>query len=121
MYKNIPVNTPLITGNAKKYLLKCINTGWISSEGNYVKIFEKKFAKYIGKKFGVSTSSGTAAIEIAISALKIKEGDEVILPAFTIISCILPLIKIGAKPVLVDSDPINWNLDINPYFIFIFK
>jgi len=109
----IPVNTPKIFGNEKAYVNKCLSTGWVSSEGPYVKKFESLFAKYNNRKFGISVSNGTAALEISIKALNLKKGDEVIIPAFTIFSSILCLLKQGIKPVLVDSDSNNWNMDIN--------
>lgn len=108
----IPVNEPLLDGNEKRYLQECIETGWISSEGPFVKEFEAKLAKRVGRKHGVAVASGTAALDIAIAALGIRSGDEVILPAFTIISCILQIVRCGASPVLVDSDPVTWNMDV---------
>jgi perosamine synthetase len=108
----IPVNTPLLDGNEKKYLIECIDSGWISSEGPFVKAFEEKFASRMGRRHGVAVINGTAAIDAAIEALDIGPGDEVILPAFTIISCISQLVRNGAKPVLVDSDPLTWNMDV---------
>ena len=110
---NIPVNEPLIIGNAKKYVLKCLNSGWISSEGEYVPKFESKFANYIGKKYGVSVVNGPAAIELCVETLNLKKGDEVIMPTFTIISCILPLVRKKIKPVLIDSKLDDWNMDVN--------
>ena len=109
----IPVNEPLLDGNEKKYLNDCIESGWISSEGPYVNLFEKKFASRIGRKHAISVTSGTAALDAAVQALGIKSGDEVILPSFTIISCVLQIIRVGAVPVLIDSDPITWNMDIS--------
>jgi len=108
----IPVNEPLLDGNEKQYLLECIETGWISSEGPFVKEFEQKFASRVGRKHGIAVTNGTAAIDAAVEALGIGPGDEVILPAFTIISCILQIVRSGATPVLVDSDPITWNMDV---------
>lgn len=108
----IPVNEPLLDGNEKKYLLECIETGWISSEGPFIKEFEQKFAARMGRKHGIAVCNGTAAIDAAVEALGIGPGDEVIMPTFTIISCINQIIRNGAKPVLVDSDPITWNMDI---------
>ena len=113
MKKFIPVNTPLLDGSERNYLQKCIETGWISSEGPFVQDFEQKFARLCGRKHAVSVSSGSAALEIAVHALGIKKGDEVILPTFTIISCVAPLIRIGAIPVLVDADPLTWNMDVS--------
>ncbi len=108
----IPVNTPLLSGREKELLNQCIETGWISSEGPFVKEFEKKFAGYLGRNFGVACANGSGALDIAVAALKISEGDEVIMPAFTIISPAFSVIRAGAKPVLVDSDPITWNMNI---------
>lgn len=108
----IPVNTPLFGGNEEKYILECIRTGWISSEGPYVKEFEKEFAGYVDRKEGIAVANGSAALDIAVAALKIGYGDEVIMPAFTIISPALSVVRAGAVPVLVDSDPITWNMDV---------
>ena len=107
------VNEPNLHGNEKKYLQKCINDGFISSSGPFVEKFERKFAKRVKRKFAISVSNGTAALQLAFESLNIKKNAEVILPSFTIISCILPVIRCGAKPVLVDSDPLTWNMDVN--------
>jgi perosamine synthetase len=108
----IPVNEPLLDGNEKKYLLECIDTGWISSEGPFVERFEQAFARRVGRRHAVAVANGTAALEIAVEALAIGPGDEVILPTFTIISCIHQIVRAGATPVLVDSDPLSWNMDV---------
>ena len=108
----IPVNQPLLSGNEKKYLIECIDTEWISSEGSFVTRFEEAFAEKVSRRFGIAVANGTAALDIAVKALGIGVGDEVILPTFTIISCIHQIIRSGAKPVLVDSDPLTWNMDI---------
>ncbi len=109
----IPVNEPLLNGNEKKYLCECIDTGWISSEGPFVGRFEEKVAAMVGRKYGIAVSNGTAALEIAVKALKIGEGDEVIMPTFTIISCAMAVTKAGAVPVLVDSNKYTWNMDVD--------
>jgi len=108
----IPVNTPLLDGNERKYLLECLDTGWISSEGPFVKRFEDEFAAKVGRKFGVAVSNGSVALDAAVVALGIGPGDEVILPAFTIISCAAAIVRAGAVPVVVDSDPVTWNMDV---------
>lgn len=108
----IPVNEPLLNGNEKKYLCECIDTGWISSEGPFVKKFEEKMADLVHRKYGISVANGTAALEIAVAALGIQDGDEVIMPAFTIVSCATAVVKKGGIPVLVDSDPFTWNMNI---------
>ena len=111
-HKFIPVNEPLLDGNEKKYLIECIETGWISSEGPFIKLFEEKFAARVGRKHGIAVTNGTAAIDAAVDALGIGPGDEIILPTFTIISCVAQIVRCGAIPVLVDSDPDTWNMDV---------
>ena len=112
-YPFIPVNIPLVNGNEKKYLNECIDTGWISSEGPFVNQFEDQFASRVQRNYAVAVTNGTAALDVAVEALRIGSGDEVIIPAFTIISCIGQVIRSGATPVLVDCDPLTWNMDIN--------
>jgi perosamine synthetase len=107
----IPVNEPLLNGNEKKYLQECIDTGWISSEGPFVKKFEKNFAKFIGRKHAIAVANGTAAIDIAIAASGLQKGDEIILPSFTIISCISEILRRGIIPVWIDADPLTWNMN----------
>ena len=109
----IPVNEPLLEGNEKKYLTECIETGWISSEGPFVHKFEAGLASYLGVKNGIAVANGTAALETALFALGVKNGDEVIMPSFTIISCATACIRLGAKPVLVDIDPQTWTMDVS--------
>lgn len=109
----IPVNEPLLNGNEKKYLCECIDTGWISSEGPFVKMFEQKMSERVHRKYGIAVSNGTAALEVAVQALGIGEGDEVIMPAFTIISCAMAVTKLGAVPVLIDSDINTWNMKVD--------
>ncbi|MHA4844008.1 DegT/DnrJ/EryC1/StrS family aminotransferase [Flavitalea antarctica] len=113
MSNPVPVNTPSLTGNELKYLSQCIETGWISSEGPFITEFEKKFSDYIGTEHGVAVSSGSAALDIAVQAIGIGEGDEVIMPAFTIISPAQSVIRAGGIPVLVDCDKDSWNIDVS--------
>ena len=108
----IPVNSPLLAGNEKKYLNECIDTGWISSEGPFVKKFENNMANYIGRKYATACSNGSAAIDIAVRALELKAGDEVIMPTFTIISCAQSLVNHGVTPVLIDSDYKTFNINV---------
>lgn len=109
----IPVNQPLLDGNEKQYLLECIETGWISSEGPFVKQLEEQFAARVGRQYGISVTNGSAALDAAVIALGIGPGDEVILPTFTIISCAAAIVRAGAIPVVVDSDPTTWNMNVN--------
>tara|TARA_A100001011_G_C14294645_1_gene837870 strand:- start:65 stop:1213 length:1149 start_codon:yes stop_codon:yes gene_type:complete len=111
-YKFIPVNEPVVTSSDAKSVYKTVKSGWISSTGNEINKFEKKFAKIINKKYATTVSNGTAALEIALKALGIKKNDEVIIPNFTIISNALAVIKLNATPVPVDCNHFNWNMNI---------
>jgi perosamine synthetase len=108
----IPVNEPLLDGNEKKYLNECIDTGWISSEGPFVKQFEQQLAARVGRQYGIAVCNGSVALDAAVVALGIGHGDEVILPTFTIISCAAAIVRAGAVPVVVDCHPDTWNLDV---------
>ena len=107
----IPVNTPLLDGNEAKYLQECIDTGWISSEGPFVKRFEDEFAKRVDRSHAIACANGSGALDIAVAAAGIGEGDEVIMPTFTIISPAASVVRAGAVPVLIDSDPVTWNMN----------
>ncbi len=109
----IPVNIPIITNKDAKEVFNTVKTGWVSSSGSKINKFENELAKLTKRKFSCCVSNGTAALEIAVKALGIGKGDEVITPAFTIISNANAIVKNLAKPVLIDSDPITWNIDIN--------
>ena len=109
----IPVNEPLLNGREKELLNQCIDTGWVSSDGPFVSEFERKFSSYIGVDFGVAVSNGAAALETAFFAAGVGKGDEIIMPTFTIISCALAAIRVGAVPVLVDAEPETWNMDVS--------
>lgn len=109
----VPVNEPLLAGNEKAYLNQCIESGWISSEGSFVARFEDAVASRIGRRHAVAVCNGTAALEIAIAALGIGVGDEVILPSFTIISCAAAIVRQGAIPVVVDCEFNTWNMDVS--------
>ena len=108
----LPVNQPLLDGREKELLIHCIDSGWISSDGPFISEFESRFANYIGVNYGVAVSNGTVALETALYAAGIQKDDEVIMPSFTIMSCALAAIRLGAIPVLVDAEPDTWNMDI---------
>lgn len=107
----IPVCVPLLGEKELEYVVDCIKTNWISSKGKYVEEFENKFAEYCNCKYGVSTTSGTTAIHLALASIGLKKGDEVIVPAFTMIGSVFPIIYCGAKPVLVDAESETWNMN----------
>ena len=110
MPKPIPVNTPHFSDREKDLLLECIESGWISSEGPFVAEFEDRFSNRVDREHGIAVSSGSAALDIAVAALELGPGDEVILPTFTIISCASAILRAGARPLLVDADPETWNM-----------
>jgi perosamine synthetase len=109
----IPVNEPLLGENEQLYVTDCVATGWISSSGSYITKFEQDWARYCGVKNGIAVSNGTTALQIAVDALQLGAGDEVIVPSFTIISCALAVVRAGAMPVVVDCDPTTYCMDLN--------
>ena len=113
MSEIIPVNTPDLSGREEEYLIAAIRSGWISSDGPFVRQFEEKFAARVGRSHGIAVANGSVALDAAVAALGIGPGDEVILPTFTIISCAAAVVRIGAIPVTVDSDPRTWNMDVS--------
>ncbi len=108
----IPVCTPLLGGNEIKYVTDAVSTGWISSSGSYVSKFEEAFSSYCGVKYGVAVCNGTVAIHLALAALGIGKGDEVIIPSFTMIATAFAVCYTRAIPVFVDADKDTWNIDV---------
>jgi perosamine synthetase len=109
----ILVNQPRLDGNEKRYLIECIESGWISSEGPFVGEFERQFADKVGRRHAIAVNSGTGALDAILTSLKLSPGDEVIIPTFTIICCASAVLRAGATPVLVDCDPQTWNMDVS--------
>src|SRR3989338_402752 len=109
----IPIASPNLNGNELKYLTDCINTSWISSNGNYIKKFEDEFSSYCGVNNGVATANGTVALHLALTALGIGPGDEVIIPSLTFIASANSVHYCGAKPVFIDADSHTWNMDVS--------
>ena len=107
----IPVAEPRLDGNEFKYLKDCVKSGWISSIGEYITRFEKEFSDYIGTKYGIATSSGTAALHLALVSLGIGPKDEVIVPTLSFIATANSVAYTGATPVFVDSEKETWNID----------
>ena len=107
----LPVCSATFTGNEGRYLQECIDTGWVSSSGAFVKKFEAEFAAWIGVKHAVTSSSGTSALHMALEGLGIGPGDEVIVPSLTMIASGNSIIYAGAQPVVVDVDPVTGNID----------
>ncbi len=107
----IPVCEPLLDEKELAYVTDCLKTNWISSKGKYIEAFEEGFARYCDCKYGIATTSGTTALHLALASIGIGPGDEVIVPAFTMIATVFAIIYTGAKPVLVDAEPDTWNID----------
>lgn len=106
-----PIYKPFLKGNEKKYVDDCMNSEWISSQGQYVELFEQAVADYIGVKYGIAVFNGTVALQLALMALGIGDGDEVLVPDFTYIASANAVLHVGAKPVLVDVDSRSWNIN----------
>jgi perosamine synthetase len=109
--RKIPVCSPLLAGNELAYVTEAVSTGWISSSGKYVTEFEQAFAAYCGVKHGIAVCNGTVALHLALVALGVGPGDEVIIPDFTMIASAFAVCYTGAQPVFVDADARTWNLD----------
>ncbi|MFM6268533.1 MAG: DegT/DnrJ/EryC1/StrS family aminotransferase [Dolichospermum sp.] len=110
MYK-IPVYQPSLVGNEKKYVNDCLDSNWISSKGKYVQLFEKEFASYVKVNYAKGVCNGTVALHLALLALGIGQGDEVIVPTLTYIASVNAIVYTGATPVFVDSLPDTWQID----------
>lgn len=108
----IPVNEPLLNGHEADYVAECVATGWVSSAGRFVDAFEAGWAAYCGRRHGVAVANGSVALVAAAEALGLGPGDEVLVPTFTIVSCVQAITATGATPVLVDADPATWTMDV---------
>jgi perosamine synthetase len=113
--KPVPVNTPLIEASDREALLECVEAGWISSEGPQVSGFEALMAEVFGREHAIAVSSGTAALDVAVRALDLRPGDEVLVPSMTIISCAQSIVNSGAKPVPVECDATDWNAHLTHF------
>jgi perosamine synthetase len=107
----IPVNNPMLTGNEKAYVMDCLESSWISSTGKYVELFESAFADFCGVKNAIACCNGTAALHLALLALGVEPGDEVIVPTLTFIATANAVTYCGGRPVFVDAEPEAWNMD----------
>ena len=107
----IPVAKPYFNGNEKIYVNDCMNSGWISSAGKYIELFEKGFAEFCGVKHAVACCNGTVALHLALVALGVEPGDEVIVPTLTFVATPNAVTYCGAKPIFVDSERETWSID----------
>ena len=107
----IAIAAPTLNGNERRYVLECLETTWISSIGRFITEFERAFARFCGVEHAIAVSNGTTALHLALVALGLKPGDEVIVPTLTYIATANAVTYCGAKPVLVDCDPRTLNMD----------
>lgn len=108
----IPVSAPLITEDDISKVTSALREGWVSGEGPYVKEFEDKMGLLTERDFGISVANGSVALDLLFTALDLSPGDEVILPSFTIISCLGQLLRLGVIPKFVDAKPDTWNMNV---------
>lgn len=111
MIYNIPIAEPEIGKEELQNVVEAIRGGWVSSKGVFIEQFERSFSNYIGMKYGVATSNGTVALHLALAALGIGKGDEVLVPTLTFIATANAVTYTGAKPIFVDSHPEYWCMD----------
>jgi aminotransferase in exopolysaccharide biosynthesis len=107
----IPLSVPAIVGNAWTYIKDCLDSGWVSSAGQYVNLFESTFATFTGALHAVACTNGTAALHVALRLAGVKPGEEVIVPTLTFIATINPVSYLGAHPVFMDCDD-YYNIDV---------
>ncbi|MGG4193127.1 DegT/DnrJ/EryC1/StrS family aminotransferase [Paenibacillus jamilae] len=112
MNKYYPIATPVLNGNETKYVLDCLNTTWISSNGPYLDQFEQQFAAFCQSKHAIACSNGTTALHLALLAHDVGPGDEVIVPTLTFVATANAVTYCGALPVFVDVEADTWNMDI---------
>lgn len=111
----ISIAMPVFNGNEKKYLNECIDTGWVSANGRFIEEFQNQFAEFCGSKYALACSNGTVTLHLALLALGVGPGDEVVMPTLTYIATANAVKYCGATPVFVDSELDTWNVD--PYAI----
>ena len=107
-----PVYKPLLAGNEKKYVVECLDTGWISSRGVFVSKFEENFGNFIGASDPIAVSNGTVALHLALESLGVGSGDEVIVQSMTYIATVNAITYVGATPVFVDSNLDDWQMKV---------
>ena len=109
----IRVNEPWLGKEELKKVVACLKSNWISSQGKYLTEFEENFAHYCGVRYGISTTSGTTALHLALAALGVGPGDEILIPTFTMAATAFAIAYCGAKPVFIDSEPETFNINLD--------
>jgi perosamine synthetase len=118
MSESIGLNEPTISGNEWKYVKECLDTGWVSSAGKYVDLFEEKISKYTKAKYAIACVNGTSALQVSLQLAGVKQNDEVIVPTLTFIAPVNAIAYNGASPVFMDADD-NYNIDVEKTIDFI--
>jgi perosamine synthetase len=111
--QEVPLSAPFFTGREERYVHSALNRGWISGAGDYVSKFESLLGAITGRGHVIAVANGTMAIELALRALGVGVGSEVIVPAFTFAAPMLCVLAVGAVPVIVDVDPVTWTIDVD--------
>lgn len=112
-HRRFPIAEPLLDGKEEEYVLECVQSGWISSQGRFVGLFEEAVAEFHDMPYAVAVSNGTAALHLALVSLGVGPGDEVLVPDFTFAATASAVVHAGAVPVLVDVDPATWTIDVD--------
>ncbi|WP_339695184.1 DegT/DnrJ/EryC1/StrS aminotransferase family protein [uncultured Roseivirga sp.] len=110
---NIPIYKPSLRGNESRYVNECLDSTWISSKGDFISRFEMAFSNYTGIQFASTVCNGTVALHLAMLALDIKQGDEIIVPTLTYVASVNAIKYVGAEPIFVDSNRETWQIDVN--------
>ena len=118
MSESIGLNEPTISGNEWKYVKECLDTGWVSSAGKYVDLFEEKISEYTKAKYTIACVNGTSALQVSLQLAGVKQNDEVIVPTLTFIAPVNAIAYNGASPVFMDADD-NYNIDVEKTIDFI--
>ena len=119
--RQIPLCVPEIRGNEWKYVKECLDTNWVSSAGNFVNEFERVVGNFVGREFGVATSSGTSAIHVGLQICGVRPEDEVLVPTLTFIAPVNAIRYLGAWPVFIDAEPGYWQMDVDKASEFLNK
>ena len=109
--ERVPLSAPSFGGRESRYLQECIDTGWVSPAGSFVRRFEERVAEAVGAPHAVAAASGTAALHLALDTLGVGEGDEVLVPALSFIAPANAVRYVGGEPVLIDAEPGHWQMD----------
>src|SRR5688500_3511114 len=115
----VPLSVPVLRGNEWKYVKDCLDTGWVSSVGSYVDRFEQEVAICVGAKYGVATSSGTAALHVALQVVGVEPDDEVLVSTLSFIAPANAVRYLGAWPVFIDAEPRYWQMDVEKVDMFL--